>query len=345
MENPDIIHVPVSAALGEPRLFWLLLHELYKSGLAADCDRLLRADWAGWPASDEAQELASRVARLFLSQDDSPRLQTLSEGFSPELHALYFDRLGDSAKLFPQSKRCLGWMQSKSLIGKGLDGFKTALAEGHLELAKALHQPTMAEAQAAFFELAGQLTKESLSFLLFLCPTLASIPPLTHAVHAKAPEDALCFLAWKIEESHGKSALRHPGGDDHLLGSLLLRAMSHRQFFLAKKFLEWDHSLAFDKHEPKELTPPWDGDLVPIKLDGSLSLTAADFACLYAHEGFARALSHVQSPPPTLPKVMAVIAALGKKLDSRRKGAGPLWSQAHLARAELVAHAAWRPAR
>lgn len=342
MDNPGFIHVPVPIALGEPRLFWLLLHELYKSGQTAQCDTLLDMDWSEWANSDEGEDLASQLALLFFGKDDLPRLQTVSEGFSPDRHPLYFRRLRDNGKKLPHSKTCLGWMQSQSLIGKGFDGFKLALAEGHVELAKSLHQPSIVEAESAFFELAGQLTKESLGFLLFLCPSLASIPPLTHAIHARAPEDALCFLAWKIEEANDKSSLRHPKGDDQLLASLLLGALSRRHFLLAKKFLEWDHSLVFDKHEPKEIHPPWEGDAAPIKLDGSLILTPADFACLYAHDGFARALAHVQSPPPSLPKVMAVIAALGKKLESRRKGAGALWAHGHAARALAVAQAAWR---
>jgi hypothetical protein len=286
--------------------------------------------------------LASQASLLFFTNDDLSRMQTISEGFSPDRHPLYFRRLRDNGKKLPQSKKCLAWMQSQSLIGKGFDGFKLALAEGHVELAKSLHHPSVSEAEAAFFELASQLNKESLGFLLFLSPALASIQPLTHAVQAKAPEDALCFLAWKIEESKEKSTLRNPEGDDKLLGSLLLASMSRKHFLLAKKFLDWDHSLAFDKHEPKEISPPWDGDLIPIKLDGTLSLTPSDFSCLYTHDGFARALAHLQAPAPSLPKLNAVITALGKRLESRQKGIGAAWTKDHLARCESIAKTVWR---
>lgn len=345
MDSPAVIHFPATLAGRDARLFWLLATELYRADLVDECDALIGSDWSDLIEHEESEDFASQLAELTFAKDDLERLLTISEGFSPDAHPLYFRRLRALGKSLPGSKKSIAWMQSQKLIGAGLDGFKTALREGHVELARSLHQPTPTEAEGAFYEIASALTKESLSVLVFMAPSLVDFKALAHASQARASEEALCFLTWKIEESRDKKRLRSPDGDDELLGSLLLAALTRRHFVWAKKLLEWNHSLAFDKFEPRELAPPWEGDAVPIKLDaGALSLMPADFAALYGHEGFARSLAHLQAPAPNVAKISALAGALTKKLESRRPGAGAAWASAHLAKAQAIVHSLWRPA-
>ena len=344
METPEVISIPATMAGRDARLFWLLARELYRDNLLSQVDLLIDSDWSEILGHEDGEDLACGLAELLFAKDDLERLQTVSEGFAPSAHPLYFRRLRDMGKKMPQSKRAIGWMQSQKLIGQGLDGFKEALREGHVELARKLHSPTPAEAEAIFYELAGSLTKEALGLLLFRAPGLSDFKTLLHASNARAHEDVLCFLTWKIEESHPKAQLRNPDGNESMLLALMLNALSRRQFTWAKKLLEWNHSLAFDRFEPKELAPPWDDDAAIIKLDGSLILTPSDFCALYAHEGFGRALADVKAPEPNMPKVAALLSALAKKLETRRPGAAQTWSIPYAARAQNAAASCWASA-
>lgn len=342
MDQPAVITIPASVVGSDPRLFWLLARELYRAGQFDQVDSLIKSDWSDLIPHEDGEELASQLAELAFARDDLHRLQAVSEGFTPSSHPLYFRRLREMGKKMPQSKQAISWMQSQKLIGQGLDGFKTALHEGYVELARKLYSPTPAEAEAIFYEIANSLTKESLGALLFMCPALVNFKALQHASSVRVSEDALCFLSWKIEEAKDKVQLRNPDGDDALLSGWLLAALSRRQFSWAKKLLDWNHSLAFDRFEPKELAPPWDADPAPIKLDGILGLTPSDFSALYAHENFARSLASAQAPAPNMPKVAALISALGRKLESRKPGASASWSAPHLERAQSVARACWK---
>lgn len=341
MDHSAFFHIPTSLIFSDARLFWLLAHEFYRAGLVTECDQLLREDWSNFTLGEDAEDIASKLSLLFFAKDDLPRLQNISEGFEPAGNALYFKRLRDFGRKNPQAKKCLGWMQSQKLIGKGLDGFKEALLEGLVDLARSLYLPNPAESEATFFELAPFLTKEAAGLLLFQCPSLADAHVLAKAVQAKAQEDVLCFLAWKIEGAHDKNHLRHPHGDDKLLPFLMATALCRKQFSFAKKILDWDHSLAFERIAPKELAPPWDQDASLIKLDGSLSLTPSDFSCLYAHEGFARALGHLQAPAPSLPKIKALLGPFSKKLESRRPGQGIPWATQREAAIDALAKSVW----
>lgn len=340
MDNA-VITIPATMAGRDARLFWLLARELYRDGFLSQVDMLIDSDWSEILGHEDGEDLACGLAELLFAQDDLERLQTISEGFSPSAHPLYFRRLREMSKKIPQSKRSIGWMQSQKLIGQGLDGFKEALREGHVELARKLHSPSSAEAEALFYQLTNSLTKEALGLLLFKAPALSDFKALLHASNARANEEVLCFLTWKIEESRPKAQLRNPDGDESMLLTLMLQALSRRQFTWAKKLLEWNHSLAFDRFEPKELAPPWDDDAALIKLDGSLSLTPSDFCALYAHEGFGRALSDLKAPEPNMPKVAALLAALAKKLETRKPGTSQYWSSVYASRAKSAAVACW----
>jgi hypothetical protein len=341
MDNSAFLHIPSSLAFSDPRLFWLLALELYRADLQTECDHLLNSDWSETLSDEDSEDIASKLAMLAFSKEDLPRLQTISEGFSPNKHTLFFQRLRDFGKKNPQAKKCIGWMQSQRLIGKGIDGFKDALKEGHAELARSLYMPTPSEAEAIFYEITPSLTKESLGLLLFQCPRLADIKTLMHGVQSRAPEDALSFLVWKIEDAHAKSYLRNPNGDETILPALFSAALCRKQFTLAKKLLDWNHSLAFDKYEPKELATPWDGDTSTIKLDGSIQMTPADFACFFNHEGFSRALGMLSSPPPSLPKINALLAAFAKKLEARKPGQSQAWMQERISRCEFLSKSIW----
>lgn len=344
MENTSFIHIPATVPGRDARLFWLLATELYRAGVMDSCDVLINSDWSELISHEDSEDLASRLAELAFAKDDLSRLLTISEGFSPDKHGLYFRRLRDLGKTLPQSKKTIAWMQSQKLIGQGIDGFKTALREGHVDLARTLHQPTPAEAESVFYDIAQSLSKESLSLLLFVSPALVDFKALAHASHARASEESLCFLTWKIEESHDKAMLRNPDGDETILTALLGAALSRGQFSWAKKLLDWNHSLSFDKFEPKELAAPWNDDAAPIKLEGgSLSLTPTDFAVLYVHDGLARSLAHLHAPAPNLSKIFALCGALSKKLESRRPGSSHAWASTHLARVESLAGSLWRP--
>jgi hypothetical protein len=233
-------------------------------------------------------------------------------------------------------------MQSQLLVGKGYDGFKQALAEGLVELARKLHTPTSAEAEAVFYDLAGVLGKEALGVLLFANPSLAAIKSFSHAVRSGASEEALCFFAWKLEEAVDKNHLRNPNGDENILGELLAISLCKKQFALAKKIIDWNHSLAFERIEPKSLSAPWDGDSTMLKLDGSaLTLLPSEFACLYANESFAKALGMHKAPAPSMQKVIALIGAFARKLESKKLGQGASWSTSRQFDAESIASTVW----
>jgi hypothetical protein len=332
------IYFPAALAARDARLFWLLALELYRAGLLAECDGLLASDWSELIPDEDCEEIASRLCLLAFEADDLERAQTISEGFAPNRHALYFQRLRDCAKALPSSRRCVGWMLSQKLLGAGLDGFKDALREGHVELARALREPTAAEAEAVFFELAELLSKEALGLLIFHCPALVRFKALRHALDAGCLDEALCFLAWKLEEPRDKARLRMPEGDPSLLPALFGAALAKGRFGLAKKLLEWNGSLAFERLSPKEL-PPLGGS--PIKLDGALILSPSDCACLYLQESLARALSKLGAPPPAPPKIEALLGAVGKKIDARA-GSGKAWAADRLASCRALIKSAWR---
>ena len=338
--SSGFLRIPATLPAREPRLFWLLALELYRAGLFAECDLLLASDWSELIPDEDCEEVCARLCALAFGADDLARVQTISEGLSLQSHALYFDRLRALAKASPSSKRCVFWMQGQKLLGSGLDGFKDALREGHVELARALREPTATEAEAVFFELAARLGKEALSLLLFHAPALASFKALRHAQEAHASDEALCFLAWKIEEARDKNQLRMPEGDPLWLPKAQQLCMAKGRWGLAKKLLDWNGALAFERLAPAEL--PALGEGAPLRLDGALSLTPSDLACLYLQEPWARALAKLGSPAPDLPKIGALLSAVGKKLSSRRGSPEDDWAQNRARQCAALLKSVWR---
>lgn len=337
------LHFPAGLACEDPVLFWSLARALAKAGLRTDLDSLIKCDWSELIKNEDAESLAGELAQALFERDDLARLQYISEGFDPSVHTAYFQRLRRAARaaLHGESKECLGWLVSQGLLGKGLDGFRQALWDGRLEVAKSLHQPTPAEAEALFYERPEALNKESASYLCFACPQLISWRALAHAIERRSSEEVALYLCWKMESSLNKAELRHPGGDEAKSIAMLCGALSRGYGSVAKKLIEWSPALAFDKLAPHELSPPWDNDPNPIKLEGAMSLTASDWATLYAHETLGRCLKSVNASEPNLAKIKALILGLSQFLDGRRPGAGPVWASTRSLACEQFAKRFW----
>lgn len=327
-EDLDLhLHFPAKIACSHPLLFWSLALSLAKAGLLREYDTLLKCDWSEFIDEADSQILAGDIASTLFARKDLFRLQYISEGFDPSVHRAYFERLRQAARQNTDEKHpCVNWLLSQGLLGVGLDGFKAALWSGQVDTAKLLHQATKTEAEAIFYEKPERLNKEALHLLCFIAPELSSHQSLSHAMEHGASEENVLFLCWKMEQRLDRTELRYPHGNESEGLALFAAALLNGYGQVAKRLLDWCPTLGLEKITPTFLAPPWEDDAQAIRLDGSVVLTASEWATLYTHDALGRALKHHNAVPPNMSKIKALIAALAPFLNHRKPGSGASWA-------------------
>lgn len=341
METSAYIHFPAELATQDARLFWLLANALEQGAAYRELDNLLSTDWSPVLGDPQTPEMAAQLALAFFKRDDEQRLSALCEGFDPRSHPSFFQTLIDAAQtqqalsLAEQAqgvpagpiRRCHLWLVSQGLLGEGLDGFKRALWRDDLERAKTLHTLSAAEAEALFYEKPQALSKDGTALLFFFCPTLANHRALEEAMSLGAPEENLLFIAWKMERALSKPELRYPDGNEEKLVQLLRMSLADGHGALSRKILDWNPALAHELLTPDRIRAPWPNDTRPLRLDGTLTLSAAEFACLHGLDGLARNLRALGATAPNLERLIALLPVFASALEKRFPGTASSWIQ------------------
>ena len=322
------IQLNTEIILNNKDLFWKLAQTFILSNLLNEYDNLLalKIPETIIPIKKDddgilnIEDIIFCAGELFKS-DDYVRLVKLTEKMNKEIHQEYFDRLKYFSKIFNQSTKCISYLRSIDVFETPATKYYKLLTNDNITISDInLNNNDFIDLLTQFDFSESQFNTLFLHFNDFF--NFSSLLILLNKIKK---ENNLHLFYLKLKQKYSNEYLQAPEDDIEVNSRILEKLISLGFSKTAIEILKIDNDLAYAPILIKASIPPWNNDNNPLKLEGALSLTITEWACIFNQDDLAKYLSKFGAQSPSISKISILLPALSKICDSRNSGAGKNW--------------------